>query len=126
MATALLAMFLMAHGLVHLAIWLPRPKPDASAPFVPDHSGILTAVDAPVKTTRRLAATLTGVAAGAFVITGIGVAFSAPWTPAVAVAASLAGLTLKILYFHPWLTAGVLIDLAVLSAALTAWPIGLF
>ena len=33
--------FLIAHGLVHLAIWLlPRPS-DQEAPFDPDHSWLL-------------------------------------------------------------------------------------
>jgi hypothetical protein len=31
-------LFLIAHGLVHLAVWLPEPK---DAPFDPGHSWLL-------------------------------------------------------------------------------------
>jgi hypothetical protein len=44
--------------------------------------------------------------------------------PLAVVAAGL-GLVLKTLYFHPWLSLGVLLDLGVLSAALTQWPVSL-
>jgi hypothetical protein len=39
MATTLLTIFFVLHGLLHLGIWLPQQKPDAPAPpFVPDRS----------------------------------------------------------------------------------------
>jgi hypothetical protein len=33
--------FLIAHGLVHLAIWLMPKPPDQKAPFDPGHSWLL-------------------------------------------------------------------------------------
>jgi hypothetical protein len=41
-----------------------------------------------------------------------------------ALAASL-GLIQKAVFFHPWLSIGVLIDLAVLADAVTGWPVSL-
>ena len=39
--------------------------------------------------------------------------------------AAVLGLVLKGLFFHPWLTIGVLLDVFVLVAAATAWPVTL-
>ena len=40
MITALAVALLLAHGLVHFAVWLPHPEPDPGkpAPFAPDRS----------------------------------------------------------------------------------------
>ena len=47
--TWLIAAFLIAHGAVHLAVWLPPPPTDAErqAPFAPDHSAVLTRTQVP-------------------------------------------------------------------------------
>ncbi len=52
MTTVLVVGFLLAHGLVHLAVWLPHPEPEPAKPppFVPDHSALLTAVRVPAPT----------------------------------------------------------------------------
>ena len=125
MTTALLVTFLVAHGAVHLAVWTPHPTPEQPPPFVPQHSGVLAAAQLPEHTTTVLSVALAAAAASAFVLAGVGVALSASWTAPVAVGAALAGLLLKVLYFHPWLSLGVLLDLTVLSAAITGWPITL-
>jgi hypothetical protein len=41
----------------------------------------------------------------------------------LAVAGAGVGLTLKLLFFHPWLVVGVLLDGAVLAAATTGSPV---
>jgi hypothetical protein len=43
----------------------------------------------------------------------------------MAAAAAIVGLALKVLYFNPWLTVGIFLDAAVLSAAVLSWPVGL-
>jgi len=123
MATTLLAVFLVLHGLLHLGIWIPRPKPDAPAPFVPDRSALLTAAAVPRTAAHALSVTLAAVTAAAFVAAGVAIAFDAAWSVPLAVAAALTGLALKLLFFHPWLIIGVLLDLTVLTAATTGWPV---
>ena len=66
--TWLIAAFLIAHGAVHLAVWLPTPPPadaDPQAPFAPDHSALLTRTRVPQAASHRLAVRLAGVDSGA-------------------------------------------------------------
>ena len=60
-----------------------------------------------------------------YVVAGLAVALGSGWAVAMAAAAAIVGLALKVLYFNPWLTLGILLDAAVLSAALLSWPVGL-
>jgi hypothetical protein len=127
MITALLVAFLVAHGLVHLAIWLPHPQPDTEKPppFQPDHSGLLTAAPITPSATHTFSVVLASAVAIAYVLAGVAVATSVPAAAGlVAVAAGL-GLVLKTLFFHPWLTVGVAIDAVLLVAAMSGWPVSL-
>ena len=123
MTTALVVAFLLAHGLVHFAVWLPHPDPgpDKSAPFAPDHSAVLTKTSVPQTTARKLSTTLAVAAGVGFVLTGLAVAVDVAWAVPVAVVASLLGLGLKALFFNPWLLIGIALDLGVLAGELT-WP----
>ncbi|MFJ2238055.1 hypothetical protein [Streptomyces sp. NPDC087859] len=47
------------------------------------------------------------------------------WATAAALAASV-GLVLKALWFNPWLSLGILLDIGVITAALTNWPASLY
>jgi len=101
---------LVAHGLLHLAIWLPEPKEDA--PFDPGHSWLLGAVRQPA---RGLA-----VAAGALLaFAGELVLAGADAGGALVVAGAAVSLALVVLTFHPWLLAAVAIDVAIAVVALT-------
>ena len=118
MAEPLLALFLLAHGLVHLAIYAIRPDPSKAAPFNPSRSWALAGRGTTTEVMRR---TSTGLAVGtavAYAAAGSVLLLDAPWIGLGAVAALL-GLALKSLWFHPWLTVGVLIDVTVLAAVLT-------
>jgi len=127
MFTAALSALLIVHGLLHLAIWMPHPNPDAGKPppFVPDHSTLLTATRVPKAATHQLSIALAAGSAAGFVLTGVGVALSAGWAVPMAIASALLGLCLKGVFFHPWLIIGVLFDLTVLSAAILQWPLAL-
>lgn len=127
MSTALLVGFLILHGLLHLAIWMPHPAqdPDKPPPFVPDHSALLTVVKVRTDTTARLARALALATASAYLLAGSMVGLDAPWAAPTAVTAAALGLALKALFFHPWLTVGVLLDVTVLMSAVTDWPIAL-
>lgn len=123
MITTLVVTFLLAHGLVHFAVWLPHPEPDPTqpAPFAPDHSTLLTKTSVPQTTARKLSTTLALAAGVGFLLASLAVAIDADWVVPVAVGASLLGLWLKALFFNPWLLVGVLLDLGVLVGAAT-WP----
>ena len=127
MFTAALSTFLLVHGLVHLAIWIPHPDSETGKPppFVPDHSTLLTATRVPEEATHQLSIALAAGSAVGFVLTGVGVALSADWAVPMAIASALLGLCLNGVFFHPWLIIGVLLDLTVLSAAILQWPIAL-
>jgi hypothetical protein len=43
MTAALVVTFLVPHGGLHLAVWVPKPQPEQPPAFVPQHSGVLAA-----------------------------------------------------------------------------------
>ena len=87
--------FLIAHGLVHLAIWL-MPKPaDQKAPFDPDHSWLLGE--------QKTVAVLLAVTAAALLVAGgLGLWAHADWWRSVAVIGLAASFSLMVVYFNPW------------------------
>jgi hypothetical protein len=106
----LVGLFLVAHGLVHLAIWIPEPS--EGAPFDPRHSWLLGEAG---PLTRALAALACGllVLAGAFLLNG-GDALDT----GLAVAGAVVSLALVLLTFHPWLLGAIAIDIAIVVVAL--------
>ncbi|MDL2074893.1 hypothetical protein QNN03_00410 [Streptomyces sp. GXMU-J15] len=125
MTTALVSAFLFVHGLLHLAVWLPHGA--AEQPFDPRHSWVLAAAGAPrARSVDRAAIGLASVTAMLYVIAGASAAAqSSGWTTAALLAAA-SGLLLKALWFDPWLTLGVLLDVGVIAAVLASWPGALF
>jgi hypothetical protein len=125
--TWLITAFLIAHGAIHLAIWLPPAPTDAEhpPPFEPDHSALLTRTQLSQTTTHLVAVRLAGAAGSAYVVAGLAVALGAGWAVALASVAAALALVLKGLFFNPWLSVGVLLDAMVLSAALLEWPVSL-
>jgi hypothetical protein len=115
MADPLVAAFLVAHGLVHLAIYAIPPDPTKPAPFDPSRSWVLASRGVAVDAMRTASIALAGITAAAYTIAGVALVIDAPWGGVAALAAT-AGVTLKTLWFHPWLIVGVAIDLAVLVA----------
>jgi hypothetical protein len=122
MTRVVVAAFLIAHGLIHLAIYATPANPDKPAPFDPRHSWV---ADRPGTTATLLRSGSTALAcavAAAYSTAGWMVAFHVgPWA-SVAGLAALLGLVLKGLWFHPWLTLGVALDIAVAVAAVVGWP----
>ena len=127
MTTFLVVGFLMVHGLLHLAVWLPKPapQPDKPAPFEPDHSAVLTEAHVQQRTVHRLAVWLAATAAVLYGIAGLAVAVGSDWAVPLAVLAGTVGLAIKLLFFHPWLLIGIGLDLLVLTSALVEWPVAL-
>jgi hypothetical protein len=123
----LIAAFLIAHGAVHLAVWLAPAQTESEhpAPFAPDHSAVLTRTHVAQSTTHLTAVRLAGAATVAYVLAGLAVAVGSAWAVALAAVAAVTGLALKVLFFNPWLSLGVVIDAAVLSSAWWSWPLTL-
>lgn len=112
--TVVIGIFLIAHGLAHLAVYAP---PTADAPFDPARSWLFG------RRLRPLALTLGAVAALIFVIAGIGLLAHQDWWQAASVVGASASLVLLALFFHPWLSFGVAINVAIIWVLTqTDWP----
>lgn len=123
-ASLLIGGFFIAHGLIH-ASFGARPPADAGErwPFQVNHSWLLTGVGLGEEGTRFVGTLLWVTTTAAFALVGLGVAgILVPqnlWLP-IALVAAVASLLLLVLYWHPWLVLGVLIDVAFLLALLGA------
>jgi hypothetical protein len=97
-------LFLIAHGLVHAAIWL-APK-STNAPFDPHHS--------PHLGDARILATTLGVLAGlGFIVSGCSYLLGQPWWPYAALASAAISLVLLLLTFTPWWVLALAIDIGI-------------
>jgi hypothetical protein len=113
--TWLAGLFLMAHGLIHAALWC-TPFDPAKAPFDPRHSWLAARLGAdgparPLSVILALSATVLFLVAGAAVLAGAG------WAGAAAVTAAALSLLLTALVFHPWLSINALINAAIIAVA---------
>lgn len=87
--------FLIAHGLVHLTIWL-MPKPsEEKAPFDPNASWLLG-------DQKAVAVVLAVIAAALLVAGGLGLWAHAGWWRGVAAMGLAVSFGLMVLYFNPW------------------------
>src|SRR5215213_9949540 len=98
-------LFLLAHGLLHVAVWVPRPP--ANVPFDTSRSPIFGNV-------RGAAISLSLLAALLFVVAGVAVLLHAAWWAPVAIAAAAVSVLLILLTFSPWLLAGLAIDIIII------------
>ena len=123
--TAILAAFLMVHGFLHLAIWLRHFASDTAkpAPFRPDHSAVLSAVHTPHQVGHWISIILALGAAWLYVSAGGLGALGMTGATTLAGTAALWGIALKVVFFHPWMTIGLVLDICVLLAAISGWPL---
>ncbi|MCD7442291.1 hypothetical protein K4B79_29230 [Streptomyces lincolnensis] len=125
MITALVGVFLIAHGLLHPGVWTAPAPAGRPAPFDPGHSWALTAAhvaDAPARATALALAWYTALV---YAVAGAGVFAGSGWWPVAAVVGAVSGLVLKTAWFDPWLSVGVLLDVGVILAATGGWPASL-
>jgi hypothetical protein len=117
-----IGLFLIAHGLIHVAIYATPPPQDGSAPFDPSHSWALAGAHVAESSTRSLSVLVAWVSGIVLAVAGVALlAGSAVWIP-IAVIGAASGLFLKVLFFNAWLSAGILIDLGILWAVAAGWP----
>ena len=122
----LVVAFLFAHAFVHVAVWA-MPKPDAATqPFDPTRSWALAAVHVATAPARTASVAVAWAAAVLYGTAGFALAFELPMWAGLAVAGAAVGLVLKALWFNPWLSAGVVLDVAVLLAVAAQWPASLY
>jgi hypothetical protein len=128
----LFAGFLLAHAGVHLFFFAPKPAQVVGGPAWPfelGHSWALSPLGLAPDMLRVLGIALVAVMIGAYVLAALalfGIGPAGLWIPAAA-AGTLASLALLGLFYLPWLTIGVAIDLVVLWLVLaSSWmPEGL-
>jgi len=124
--------FLLAHAAVHLMFFIPKPAATPGSPTWPfeiGHSWALSPLGLAPDALRLLGIALVAVMIGAYALAALAsfeIGPSGLWVPAVA-AGTLASLALLALFYMPWLTIGVGIDVVVLWLVLmTSWsPEGL-
>jgi hypothetical protein len=121
----LLAAFLFLHGAIHLGYLSPRPPAtvDGSAwPFSRERSWILTPLGVSAELCRIVGLALTAATLAAFTLAATSVLGLLPvglWDAAIVLGAG-SSIGLLVLFFHPWLVLGIVIDVALLGAVLIA------
>jgi hypothetical protein len=108
--------FLIAHGFVHLAIWLVPKPADQKAPFDPSRSWLLG-------DQKSVAMVLAVAAAVLLVAGGLGLWVHMDWWRGVAAIGLVMSFGLMVLYFNPWyvfievVNAGLIVGIVWLT-----WP----
>ena len=125
LTTLVLAAFLVAHALIHVACISPSPPATAdgpSWPFATERSWIVRTLGVPAEVARLLAVVLVAVTLAGYVAAMLVAVGALPvdlWAPAIAVG-SVGSLGLLLAFFHPWLLAGIAIDAVLLWATFVA------
>ena len=107
--------FLIAHGLVHVAMWAPKYDPE-TAPFDPSHSWLLG-------DQRSWARFFAFVAAALLVVAGVGLAVHGEWWRPTAVIGFGVSSVLLLFYFNAWYLFILAVNTAlIVGIALMDWP----
>lgn len=126
-----LAIFIIAHGLVHSILGVapdpadPNAKPGAFFTSV-DRSWLLPQLGLSASAVQWIGIALVVLSTLGFVLTGLGVfgvaGLSVVWRTVAIISAGIS-LVLLITFWHPWLPVGVLIDIGTLVALIVLkWP----
>lgn len=118
-----LALFLIAHGLVHILYVVPEPEQKAGGPEWPFHLDQTWALpSAGSAAVRGLGILLLALTVAGFVLAGIALLANLGWWSGAAIAAAAASTALLGLFFHPLLVLGLAINVFVVSVAASIWP----
>ena len=113
----LAGLFLMVHGLVHLAVWV-APFDPTKASFNPAESWLLERFGLESQA-RPIAVGSSIACAVVFSVAGVAVLGEAGWAPGLAIAGAVLSLLLTTVYFHPWLSINIAINAAIILIALS-------
>ena len=132
MLKTIVAIFVILHGLTHsIMAMVPNPNaPDAGVAtfFSGIGSWLLTGLGLSESTTKTSAILLSVIATIGFVAAGLalfGVLVPFDWWRILAIASAVVSLLLVVIFWHPYLIVGLLIDAAVLVTLIfTKWSPG--
>lgn len=122
----ILALFLAAHGLIHGSFISPAPARTADGPEWPfelTRSWLVTGLQLDPALVRPFGAGLALTATALLVLAGMATAgwlVPTSWWTGLAVAGAATSLVTLLLFFHPWLVLGVLIDVVLLWSVIGA------
>jgi hypothetical protein len=109
---------LVAHGLVHIAVWASTKVAEGQG-SIPDRSWILG-------TQHSLVLGMTDLVVALFALAGVALLFQAGWWPQLTVASASASLLLVALFpgaiVGPWIVAPIAINVALIAAVWLSWP----
>ncbi len=123
----IVALFLILHGLVHgILALVPNPDdPDAGFASFFSRSWLLTGLGLSESTGKPIAIILAAIATIGFIATGLallGILVPYDWWSVLAVASAAISLFLLVIFWHPYLIIGILIDAVILVTILfTDW-----
>ncbi len=117
--------FLILHGLIHTSYLTRGPEPAGPVawPFHLEQSWVLSGVglaQTPVRALGTLLCVLSIVLLVAAGLSVMGLVIPLAWWRPLTIAATVASLLLLVLYWHPWLAVGALLNVVVLVALLWA------
>ena len=122
MTKLLIGGFLIAHGLIHAAVWA-TPKGNGPQPFDPSRSWLLDTFGIAQGPARTLSIVLAVAAAAGFVAAGAALLAGNDWWRVIAIVTAAESLPLFLLFFNPWLTLGAAIEVGILYALVVShWP----
>lgn len=115
MLRVLLIAFLIAHGLVHVAMWAPTYDPEKS-PFDASHSWLFG-------DRRALAQVLAFSAAAVLIVAGIALWAQTGWWRPTAVVGLSVSTALLLLYFNRWYLFILAVNIAlIVGIGVMDWP----
>jgi hypothetical protein len=117
----IVGLLFMAHGLIHGSYLStpPTPKPGAPQwPFHIDRSPVLSALRFGRQQVKSIGTFLVVAVVAGFVVAGLGFLANQGWWPPLVVTAAVASFLLLGLFYHPWLTLGLVIDIVIVAAVL--------
>jgi hypothetical protein len=120
MGRLVVAGFLMLHGLLHAAIWIPRQRVGELPGFGQQASWLFAEV-------RPVVVSLAVIAAGGFAFSGVAYLMRLDVWAFSAIIAAVASMALIVATFTPWWSLAVVINLTIVYAAwqsITAQPAG--